>query len=180
MKEVKFENYIKMIDKKAWEVARKTGVDFEELQAYGALIYCNILEKYDVSKSSFSTIFYLALNRLYEYAYYDKDGNYTAKTNQGKSVIQFSPLTELAEKSIEAMEISPTMKDLLDLAKEKLEGDSYKLIEWLVGRTWEFKGKIKPCITMVMRNFNWDRKYAEVVWNDCKDFWNEIGWTLYC
>lgn len=168
MKEVKFENYIKMIDKKAWEVSSKTGVDFEELQAYGALIYCNILKKYDVSKSSFSTIFYLALNRLYEYAYYDRDRN------------RDNTLTEFAEKSIESMKINPSMKDLLEVAKEKLEGDSYKLIEWLVGRTWEFKGKIKPCITMVMRNFNWDRKYAEVVWNDCKDFWNEIGWTLYC
>lgn len=180
MKEVKFENYIKMIDKKAWEVSRKTGVDFEELQGYGALIYCYVLKKYDVSKSSFSTILYLALNRLYEYACYDRDGNYTAKTNQGKSVIQFSPLTEFAEKSIEAMEISPTMKDLLDLAKEKLGGDSYKLIEWLVGRTWEFQGKKKPCISMVMRNFHWDRKRAELVWNECKSFWNNFGWKIYC
>jgi hypothetical protein len=180
LKEVKFENYTKMIDKKAWEVARKTGVDFEELQAYGALIYCNILEKYDVSKSSFSTILYLGLNRLYEYAYYDKDGNYTAKTNNGKSVIQFSPLTELAEKSIQSMEVSPTMKDLLELAKEKLEDDSYRLIEWLVNRTWEFQGRIKPCITMAMRQFGWDRKYSKAVWEKCRAFWNESGWKLYC
>lgn len=180
MKEIKFENYINMINKKAWEVSRNTGVDFEELQGYGALIYCNILEKYDISKSSFSTILYLGLNRLYEYAYYDRDGNYTAKNNAGKSVVKLTTLSEFAEKSIESAELSPTMKDLLELAKEKLEEDSYKVIEWLIGRTWEFKGKIKPCIAMVTRHFGWNRKYAETVWNDCKNFWNEIGWTLYC
>ena len=167
MKEVKFENYIKMIDKKAWEVSRKTGVDFEELQAYGALIYCNILEKYDVSKSSFSTIFYLGLNRLYEYAYYDRDRN------------RDETLSELAEKSIEARKEMPTMMDLLQLAKVELNNDAYKLIEWLVGRTWEFKGKVKPCLTMVMQQFGWNRKYAEVVWNDCKTFWNNSGKYIY-
>ena len=55
MKEIKFENYIKMIDKKAWEVSKKTGVDFEELRAQGAFIYCYVLNRYDPSKSSFST-----------------------------------------------------------------------------------------------------------------------------
>lgn len=167
MKEIKFENYIKMIDKKAWEVSKKTGVDFEELQAYGALIYCYILEKYDVSKSSFSTILHIGLNRLYEYAYYDRDRN------------RDDTLTELAEKTIEARKEMPTMMDLLQIAKVELNNDAYKLIEWLVGRTWEFKGKVKPCITMAMRQFGWKRKYAEVVWNDCKSFWNEIGCTLY-
>lgn len=157
-----------MINKKAWEVSKKTGVDFEELQAQGALIYCKTLEKYDVGKSSFSTILYLSLNQLYEYSYYYRDRK------------RDKTLTEKVEKSIEEMEINPSLKDFLELAKEKLTGDSYRLIEWLVNRTWEFQGRIKPCITMAMRNFGWDREYAKAVWSDCKNFWNESGWTLYC
>ena len=168
MKEIKFENYVKMIEKKAWEVSKKTGVDFEELRAQGALIYCKTLENYDVGKSSFSTILYLSLNQLYEYSYYYRDRN------------RDDTLSELAEKTIESINPSPSIKDLLELAKEKLEGDSYRLIEWLVNRTWEFQGRIKPCLAMVMRNFGWDREYSKVVWENCKNFWNEIGWTIYC
>lgn len=157
-----------MIDKKAWEVSKKTGVEFEELQAQGALIYMYILNKYDISKSSFSTYLYLGLNRLYEFAYYYRDRN------------RDGTLSETVEKSIEAMEINPSLKEFLDLAKEKLSGDSYRLIEWLVNRTWEFQGRVKPCVSMVMRNFGWDREYTKNVWAECKNFWNDTGWAIYC
>ena len=174
MKEFAFEKFAKMIDKKAWEVSKKTGVDFEELQAQGALIYCKTLENYDVSKSSFSTILSISLNQLYEYALYYKGAN-KYKNKKG-----YARLSEKVEKSIEAFDVNPSLKELLELAKEKLTGDSYALIEWLVNRTWEFQGRIKPCITMAMRNFGWDREHAKLVWAECKNFWNESGWTIYC
>jgi len=174
MEKIAFEKFTKMIDKKAWEVSKKTGVDFEELKAQGALIYCKTLESYDVSKSSFSTILYISLNQLYEYSYYYKGGD-KYKNKKG-----YASLSEKAEKSIEAINANPSLKDFLELAKEKLTGDSYKLIEWLVNRTWEFQGRIKPCVTMAMKNFGWDREYAKAVWANCKNFWNESGWTIYC
>ena len=173
MKEITFERFTKMIDKKAWEVSKKTGIDFEELQAQGALIYCKTLENYDVSKSSFSTILYIALNGLYEYAIYYKGGN--KKHKKG-----YAELSEKVEKSLVSMNASPSISDLLSLAKEKLSEDSYKLIEWMINRSWEFQGRLKPCMTMVMKKFNWDRNYSKVVWNECKDFWNTCGWTIYC
>ena len=173
MKEIVFEKYANMINQKAWEVSKKTGVDFEELQAQGALIYCKVLENYDVSKASFSTILYVALNGLYEYTYYYKGGNKYNKEG-------YEYLSDKVEKRIEAMEINPSLKDFLEVAKEKLGDDAYKLIEWLVNRTWEFQGRVKPCLAMAMRKFGWNRNYCEVVWNECKNFWNESGWTIYC
>lgn len=165
MKEIKFENYIKMIDKKAWEVSKKTGVDFEELQAYGALIYCYVLERYDVSKASFSTILYLSLGRLYEYAY--------------KDIGKTCELEEEVERAIQAPEDSPKVDELLELAAEKLSDDACNLIEWLVKRSWEFQGRVKPCLSMVARNFGWKKGYAKSIWLECKSFWNEFGWALY-
>ena len=173
MKEITFERFEKMISQKAWEVSKKTGVDFEELKAQGALIYCKILESYDISKSSFSTILYIALNGLYEYTYYYKGGN--KKNKKGYAI-----LSEKVEKSIMAMEVNPSLIDILTLAKEKLSEDSYKLIEWILNRSWEFQGKLKPCITMVMNQFGWNRNYSKVVWAECKDFWNNYGWAIYC
>lgn len=168
MKEITFERYAKMIDKKAWEVSQKTGVDFEELQGQGALIYCKTLNKYDISKSSFSTILYISLNQLYEYAYYFRDRK------------RDKTLTEKVEKSIEAMEINPSLMDFLEEAKEQLSKDAYSLIEWILNRTWEFQGKLKPCLCMVVKNFGWDRDYAKLMWAECKNFWNKSGWAMYC
>ena len=173
MTEITFERFAKMIDKKAWEVSKKTGVDFEELKAQGALIYCKTLENYDVGKSSFSTILYISLNQLYEYALYYKGGNKTNKKG-------YADLSEEVEKSIEAYAVNPSLKDFLELAKEKLGEDSYKLIEWLVNRTWEFHGRVKPCLAMAMRNFGWNREYCKAIWDECKSFWNESGWAFYC
>ena len=166
--EITFEKFSKMIDKKAWEVSKKTGVDFEELQAQGALIYCKTLKDYDISKSSFSTILYLSLNQLYEYSYYYRDRK------------RDKTLTEKVEKAIESYNANPSLKDFLKFAKEKLSGDSYRLIEWLVNRTWEFQGRIKPCLAMAMRHFGWDREYSKKIWEDCRRFWNESGCSLYC
>lgn len=164
----KFEKYVKMIDKKAWEVSKKTGVDFEELQAQGALIYCYCLEKHDPTKASFSTILYLALNGLYQYTYYYNDR------------YRNEDLSETVEAAIESKAESLNVKELLAVAKEKLNGDAYKCFEWIIGKTWDFQGKLKPCIAMVMRNFGWNRDYSKVVWNECKNFWNNCGWALYC
>ena len=162
-----------MINQRAWDVSKKTGVDFEELQAQGALIYCKTLEDYDVSKSSFSTILYISLNQLYEYAIYYKGGN--KKNKKG-----YASLSEKVEKSLEAYDVNPSMKDFLEVAKEKLNDDSYRLIEWMIKRSWEFQGRIKPCVTMAMKNFGWNREYCKKVWAECKNFWNESGWAIYC
>ena len=170
MKEISFEKFTKMIDKKAWEVSKKTGVDFEELQAQGALIYLYALNKYDVSKASFSTFLGLALNRLYEFAYYFRDRN------------RDNTLTEITENALESRENNPTLIDLLEIAKETLTDDAYKLIDWILNRTWEtwgFQGRNKPCLTMVMRNFGWNRDYSKIVWNECKVWWNNVGKTIY-
>ena len=105
---------------------------------------------------------------MYEYAYYYRD-----RKRDGT-------LTEKVEKGIEACKVNPSLVEFLELAKEKLTEDSYKLIEWLVNRSWEFQGRIKPCLSMAMNNFGWSRNYCKVVWAECKNFWNESGWAIYC
>ena len=54
-----FEKYVDLIRNRAWEYHEKTGVDYEELESQGFLIYCECLERYDISKSGFSTYLYI-------------------------------------------------------------------------------------------------------------------------
>jgi len=166
-KETSFEKFTNMIDKKAWEVSKSTGVEFEELQAQGALIYLYCLNKFDVSKASFSTFLCLSLNRLYEFAYYFRDRN------------RDDTLSEIAENSLESRKNNPTLKEVLEAAKETLTEDGYRLIDWILNRSWDFQGKNKPCLAMAMRNFGWNRDYSKSVWNECKIWWNKVGKTLY-
>ncbi len=169
MAEIKFEKYAKMIEKKSWEVHMKTGVDVDELKAQCALIYVNTLDNYDPSKSSFSTIFYLSLNQLWEYAYYFRDRNRDGSLNLRKKDIgvmikDYDP---------------PKLKDFLDYAKTELSEGAYRIMEFIVRRSWDFKCRIKPTVSMIMREFGLTRATADTLWNECSDFWNKDGVAFY-
>lgn len=165
MEKIKFENYQMMINKRAWEVAKNTGLEFEDLQAYGTLIYLYCLERYDPSKGKFSGILWLALGRLYEYA----------EQFKGRTEAMSEPL----EYSIEARLESVKPSELLELAKEELERDAYDLLEWIIGRSWERVGRRKPTLGLVGKRFGWGEHKTKRIWNECKEFWNSKGWQIY-
>ena len=168
MAEIKFEKYAKMIEKKSWEVHRKTGVDVDELKAQCALIYVNTLDNYDPSKSSFSTIFYLSLNQLWEYAYYFRDRNRDgAFINDEERKFESFPYD------------NPKLTDFLEYAKTELSEGAYKIMEFIVRRSWDFKCRIKPTVSMIMREFGLTRTTADTLWNECSDFWNKDGVAFY-
>lgn len=167
VKAMEFSKYEKMIEKKAWEISKKTGVDVEELKAQAALIYCNTLERYDISKSSFSTIFYLSLNQLYEYAYYFRD----RKRDNYLSIEK--------TRNIEFSYDSPKLGDFLVYAKKELSENAYKVMEFILSHSWDFKGRNLPNVSLIMREFNFTRVKVKKLWDELSDFWNKDGIAFY-
>ena len=165
---MEFKKYEKMIEGKAWEVSKGTGVDVDELKAQAAFIYCKTLENYDPSKANFSTIFYLSLNQLWEYAYYFRD-----RKRDGT-------LSEIKERRIESFDYdSPKLKDFLNYAKKELSDKAYKIISFITGRSWDFVNRNKPNVSMIMREFGYSRDEAKSLWKECSDFWNRQGIAFY-
>jgi hypothetical protein len=60
--------YEKMIQKRAWQLARFYALDYEDLLSEGLVLFTRALQGYDASKASFSTFLYHKLNLLNNYA----------------------------------------------------------------------------------------------------------------
>ena len=175
-----FQKYANLIRKRAHDYSKKFGVDYDELESQGFLIFCECLEKYDISKSaSFCTYLYIQLNRLGDYVK-------TYKRQEGcliQDYFAFDGYDEDCEENYEmnlpATEFSPDVLDLLKEAKESLSEAAYNLIVWLVGRSWECKNKRTPTVSMASKYFRSSKHAMEKLWEECGNFWNSKGFQLY-
>lgn len=170
---VQFEKYVNMIRKAAHIAAKSTGVEYEEIEAQGFLIYCECLEKFDVTKGvSFSTFLYTKLMTLAGDARYMGIGY-----SRGRKTESFEAVCETT--SFKGREENPTLENLLESAKFCLSVKAYDVMEWILKRTWETESIHKPKISMVMQKFNIGRKLATKLWDECKLFWINQGCLLY-
>lgn len=178
MEKALFEKYANLIRRRAHEYSKKYGIDYSELESQGFLIYCQCLEKYDISKSSFSTYLYIQLNRLGDYVktyqrqqgvliqdYYSNEMDYNIENDY--------------ETMLPARELAPAVVDFLNEAKQILSDSAYQLLDWIIGRSWEAKNKRKPTILMAMKYFNISKQAVEELWEECRNFWNKQGLAFY-
>lgn len=171
-----FEKYANLIRKRAHEYSSKYGVDYEELEAQGFLIYCECLQKYDFTKAKFTTYLYIQLNRLGDFVK-------TYKRQQGVMMEDYFanivPEGKTYEETLEAKASSPAVEDFLKEAKEILSENAYALLTWIVGREWEGKNKRTPTISMAVKYFNTTKQAIEKTWEECRIFWNVQGFAFY-
>lgn len=167
-----FEKYVNLIRNISWKVAKKYGVEYEEVEAQGFLIYCEILNSYDISKAGFSTYLYIQLN-----------GNLEYFAKKQKKVCCFENGTVLNENyevdnfliSCESREYDLNNNDLVVKACETLDADSFKVFEFLISFKWLAFNRCKPTVSDVMREFKLSRESAKVLWNNCRDFWLNVA-----
>lgn len=173
-----FDKYVNLIRKRAWEYSKKYGIDFDEMESQGFLIYCECLKKYDITKSGFCTYLHIQLNRLNDFG--------LTYTRQRGSLIQdyFSSQDDFKEKNyeqeIESKNDSLSMNELLEDAKESLSDEAFQLLTWIVKREWERKNKRTPTIAMAVKKFqNVSKEIIEQAWNELSVFWNREGFAYY-
>ena len=157
---MKFEQYEKLIKKIAWETAKKYHADYDDLYQQGCLIYCECLEKYDVTKSSFSTFLFIKIHwGLKDYCLRLK----REVTN-----------CDLKLSLIEDRRNFESAKQILENAISELSKDAFELFEWLLGRSWDREGRRKPCYITAVQDLNWSRKRVKMAWDECKSYWSLI------
>lgn len=175
MKTTEFDKYVNLIRKRAWEYSKKWNISYSEMESQGYLIYCECLEKFDSSKSNFSTYLYTQLNRLGDFAR-------TYKRQKGELIQDYFP-TEDEETNVEDLlecrESSLSLSEFLNESKNFLSEDCFEILKWILERTWERKNKKTPTISMAVSYFNKSRDYIEKCWNEISLFWNEKGNLLY-
>lgn len=168
MKQGQFEKYVNLIRKSAHFYASKWNIDYEEVEAQGFLIYCQCIEDYDVTQSKFSTHLSWELKRLNDFCK-------TYLRQQGDLIddYYFNP----DDRNLSPIDIIParneniTLAELLEIGSKYLSSEAYKLFNWILGRTWEQKGRLKPSITLAMNTFYYSREQATSLWNEIGNFY---------
>lgn len=172
-----FEKYVNLIRKRAWEYSQKYGIEYSELESQGYLIYCECLEKYDVSKSGFSTYLYIQLNRIRDFAltYKRQQGilvdDYSGENFDGESVPLSETWSDIPDMT--------SLKELMENALENLSEGAFDVFCWILKRNWEKKYHPIPTIKMAMKVFKKSEFEITTYWNECKLYWNEKGILLY-
>lgn len=168
MKSNQFERYVNLIRKQAHFYAKRYGIEYEEVEAQGFLIYCQCLENYDVSRSEFSTHLSWELKRLNDFCktYLRQRGNliedyFAQSADPDLSVIDIIP----------SYGDNPTLSDLLAEGFKNLSSKAYRIFEWILSRDWERKGRRRPSVTTVADVFHCTRKEAVKFWNEIGDFY---------
>lgn len=180
-KEGLFEKYVMMIRKRAHEYSKKYNIDYEELESQGYLIYCQCIEDYDFTKSQFGTYLYIQLNRIGDYAKtYNRQKGQELITYLAKGKVIESPVErDRLEEQLPAREEQASLFDVLGIAKSVLSTDAYEVLKWILGRSWERKGKRSPTVSMASKYFNIAKDEAQRLWNEIGNFWKYDGVTIF-
>lgn len=166
-----FDKYVRLIRKTAGNYARLYKLPYEDVEAQAFLIYCETLEKYDVSSGvQFITFLYIRLKSLGDYC----------KAEIKKNNFEIYGADYDFEK-VEKTE-SLKLKDFLAVAKEMLTIEAYDVLNWLVSFEWNDENHIyscKPTVARVMKKYHYSRQKSIRLWNEIKAFWNSDGYALY-
>ena len=172
-----FEKYVNLIRNISWKIAKKYNLEYSDVEAQGFLIYCMLLENYDVSKAKFSTYLYIQLwGRLDDYACKlldikkNESGNVFELEDDEMKLDQFLLSCESVD-----YELDKAILELLTKAKKSLDEFSYNVFQYIISFEWLKENRRKPTVSDVMRKFNIKRDYANIVWNNCKNFWLNVA-----
>lgn len=178
---MKFTDYQKMIQKVAHVMSERYNVEYEDMEAQGYLIYCECVQRFDLTKSSFSTYLYINLSgRLSDYGV-------TNTRQRGINLYDMINYEYSEEEDVDecnclllAMDDNDILRlDLMESAKHSLSTDGFTVFKWILGRTWEKRGRRIPTITNAVEALGWTREHMRDCWNECRSFWLNEG-AAYC
>lgn len=168
-----FEKYVNLIRNVSWNISKKYSVEYEEVEAQGFLIYCMILDSYDVSKAGFSTYLYIQLcGRLKDFACGVKDVE--VKEN-GKLFALEENEQDPFLLTYESRNYDLNNDEIIERAKKNLDADSFNVFSYIISFEWLKENRRKPTVSDIMRKFNIKRDCAVILWNNCKNFWLNVA-----
>ena len=170
-----FDKYVNLIRKISWKISQKYKIEYEDIEAQAFLIYCMILDSYDFSKAGFLTYLYIQLSgRLVDYAEKLKD---VSKKERG-IVLELDEDEYKADPflvSVESKSYDLNNDEIIEKAEKNLDADSLDVFKFIISFEWLKENRRKPTITDIMRKFNIKRDYANILWNNCCNFWQNVA-----
>ena len=169
----KFEKYVNIVRKSAHFYSKKWGIEYDEMEAQGFLIYCECIDSFDFSKGNFSTYLTWQLMRLNDYcrSYMRQKG--ILIEDEFKSDDE-----DFACERIPSYTDNISLSEILSEGFAHLSKEAYEILEWILTRKWEKngeqKGRLKPSINLVCKNFHYSRSQAERIWDEVGGFYRNV------
>jgi len=151
-------DYKNMIRKVSFYFSNKYKVEYEDVEAQAYLIFCETLEKYDNTKSSFSTYLYTRLNgylNLYLKKNINNDYEYI---DEGKDKI-FDKFCKILE--------------FYDQINTELSEDVKKVLDYILNNQRRKKASKYSTINYFTEKYNWTQSRVIRAWEKIKIWWSE-------
>jgi hypothetical protein len=178
--EIKFDNFANMIKERARYYAKYSKMEYEDIVAYGFVIYSVALTKFDASKASFSTYLYQFLSgHLLSYCKRD------AKKRKHEVQLQAMPDDLNINRDFDfdifpAREHSPLKEQFLLYAKYSVSKKAYNVLEWVLDTYLDgFRSKSNPSLVSMAKKLSIDLSELKLIWQELSDFWNHSGAAFY-
>lgn len=195
-----FNKYQNLIRKQAHKISQKWGMEYEEVEAQGFLIFVEVVKEYDSTKAAFSTFLFHQLKALDYYCLKENKKKQRTSSLQGISNSIGSRMSNLDSVSIERGESIVEYRKVKRLtgdtpwsfvynkefedfceALERVESiqknlseKAQKILEWLLSEEWNTPGDWHlPGLKTAKREFkSWRIKEVESAWEEIKNWWN--------
>ena len=173
---IEFDDYVGIVRERAHYYTKCYRMDYEEVEAHGFWIYCKALENYKKNKNaSFSTFLYINLSgRLRDYC---RSLNHKTRLDESLEDSITDECTISYKDSLQDRRINYTKEELMLFAKSVLSADAYKILCWVLDRSWENEDvtqkKIHASLQYAfcdVKKWSLDRVYKS--WIELKDCWN--------
>ncbi len=162
--ELLFTKYQNMIRKSAHKYHTMWGVDYEDLEAQGYLIFCEAIERFDATRAGFGTFLTNRLKTL---------NDYCISLKCRKSAPTAYEHIEKVPGTITY--IAPTFSNPL----AQLAEDAQTVATHLLSREWEVIGSAKkPSLSSTTNHFvahGWTPARVRSAWTDLSQWWQAEG-----
>jgi hypothetical protein len=154
-------NYLRLIRKKAWEYSHAYGMEFEEVESEGFLIFAETAEMFNESRGiAFGTYLWHRLRKLGDFCKKQKMEHW---------------LSEINEETFHSVEFDrfTAVVDFYDSVEKDLSDDAVEILDFVL--SWDGIGR-KPSLYATTNRFhyreNWRQTRVQKAWAEIKTFWN--------
>ena len=166
----------KLVDRKYHQMKfQRPDIQFDDLMSEGYLIYSWCLKNYKGNKGTkFSTFLYQnLLGRLKDFY------NCTLKPITHYEDMNFDDDDDSRYENRLEYDYQSDNSELMEVAKDKLSYEGYKVFEYIVSCKWHNAGnRTNPSEAVIAHNVGLPRIVVSSVMGEIKEFWNKIGYAV--
>lgn len=154
-----FERYKMMIHKKAWQLSRRTRLDYKELCSDGYLLFLEALERYEEGQYQFSTYLQAYLKGILDLHY-----------RQNKDILHFDYTDDPSILSIEHFGTFKEAFDLYDAIERELSIDAQRVVRHVLSSNKRRQTENSIRLYFI-KFFGWSNKQVDLTIGEIKRWW---------